>query len=131
MNIGTASELSGLPVKTIRYYEDIKLVKPARAQNGYRTYSNEDVLYLNFLSRARKLGFSVEECRLLLSLYNDSERSSSEVKALALQKVDAIETKIAELTSMKNMLSKLAKSCHGDDRPDCPILEEIARGPLK
>lgn len=131
MNIGTASELSGLPVKTIRYYEDIKLVKPARAQNGYRTYSDEDVLYLNFLSRARKLGFSVDECRLLLSLYNDSDRSSSEVKALALQKIDTIETKIAELTSMKNMLSKLAKSCHGDDRPDCPILEEIARGPLK
>jgi len=131
MNIGTASELSGLPVKTIRYYEDIKLVKPARAQNGYRTYSDEDVLYLNFLSRARKLGFSVDECRLLLSLYNDSDRSSSEVKALALQKVDTIETKIVELTSMKNMLSKLAKNCHGDDRPDCPILEEIARGPLK
>ncbi|MBL4667062.1 MAG: Cu(I)-responsive transcriptional regulator [Sneathiella sp.] len=131
MNIGAASELSGLPVKTIRYYEDINLVKPARAENGYRTYSNDDVLYLNFLNRARKLGFSVSECRLLLSLYNDPDRSSSEVKTLALQKVDTIEAKIRELTSMKNMLSKLAKNCHGDDRPDCPILDEIAGNPVK
>ena len=131
MNIGVASELSGLPVKTIRYYEDINLVKPARAENGYRTYSNDDVLYLNFLNRARKLGFSVSECRLLLSLYNDPDRSSSEVKTLALQKVDTIEAKIRELTSMKNMLSKLAKNCHGDDRPDCPILDEIAGNPVK
>ncbi|OUR79247.1 Cu(I)-responsive transcriptional regulator [Alphaproteobacteria bacterium 46_93_T64] len=126
MNIGNASELSGLPVKTIRYYEEIDLVKPARAENGYRFYSKDDVLYLNFLNRARKLGFSVSECRLLLSLYNDTERSSSEVKTLALQKVETIEAKILELTSMKNMLSKLAQSCHGDNRPDCPILDEIA-----
>ncbi|MBL4907595.1 MAG: Cu(I)-responsive transcriptional regulator [Sneathiella sp.] len=126
MNIGIASKKSGLPSKTIRYYEDIELLKPARAENGYRDYSLEDVHSLTFLQRARNLGFTVEECRLLLSLYNDKNRSSSEVKSLALHKVATIEKKIAELSAMKKMLTSLAKNCHGDNRPDCPILDEIA-----
>ncbi|MBL4740690.1 MAG: Cu(I)-responsive transcriptional regulator [Sneathiella sp.] len=126
MNIGFASKKSGLPSKTIRYYEDIDLIKPARAANGYRNYSEQDIHSLTFLHRARDLGFSVEECRLLLSLYNDKNRSSSEVKSLALNKVATIEKKIIELTSMKEMLTRLATDCHGDNRPDCPILDEIA-----
>ena len=126
MNIGIASKKSGLPSKTIRYYEDIELLKPARAENGYRDYSLEDIHSLTFLQRARNLGFTVEECRLLLSLYNDKNRSSSEVKSLALHKVATIEKKIAELSAMKKMLTRLAKHCHGDNRPDCPILDEIA-----
>lgn len=129
MNIGIASKKSGLPTKTIRYYEDIDLIKPARAENGYRDYSTEDIHSLTFLQRARNLGFSVQECRLLLSLYNDKMRSSSEVKSLALHKVAVIEEKIEELSRMKDMLSKLAKDCHGDNRPECPILDEIAGGP--
>lgn len=128
MNIGLAAIKSGLPPKTIRYYEDIDLIKPARATNGYRNYSEQDIHFLAFLHRARDLGFSVAECRLLLSLYNDENRSSSEVKALALNKVATIEKKIEELSSMKNMLTRLAKDCHGDARPDCPILDEIAGG---
>jgi len=126
MNIGTAAKSSGLTTKTIRYYEDIGLVTPARSENGYRTYSEEDVHCLNFLQRSRSLGFTVEECRALLSLYNDRHRSSAEVKNLALRKIDAIEHKISELSAMKNMLSDLADRCHGDDRPDCPILNNIA-----
>ncbi|MBO6827621.1 MAG: Cu(I)-responsive transcriptional regulator [Sneathiella sp.] len=126
MNIGNAAEKSGLTTKTIRYYEDIGLVTPARSDNGYRSYSEEDVHCLNFLQRSRSLGFTVEECRALLSLYKDRHRSSSEVKSLALRKIDHIEHKISELTAMKNMLSDLAQKCHGDDRPDCPILNNIA-----
>ncbi|MEH6403321.1 MAG: Cu(I)-responsive transcriptional regulator [Sneathiella sp.] len=126
MNIGFASKQSGLPSKTIRYYEDIDLIKPGRASNGYRDYSEQDIHSLTFLHRARDLGFSIEECRLLMSLYNDKNRSSSEVKSLALNKVATIEKKIAELTSMKEMLTRLATDCHGDNRPDCPILDEIA-----
>lgn len=128
MNIGIASKKSGLPTKTIRYYEDIDLIKPARAENGYRDYSIEDIHSLTFLQRSRNLGFTVQECRLLLSLYNDKQRSSSEVKSLALNKITAIEEKIEELSRMKEMLTRLAKDCHGDNRPECPILDEIAGG---
>ena len=126
MNIGTAATKSGLTTKTIRYYEDIGLVTPARSENGYRDYSDENVHCLNFIQRSRSLGFSIDECHALLSLYNDRARSSSEVKKLALHKIEDIEHKITELTSMKNMLSELAGKCHGDDRPDCPILDNIA-----
>lgn len=128
MNIGTAASKSGLTAKTIRYYEDIGLVLPARSDNGYRDYSDEDVHCLNFIQRSRSLGFTIDECRALLSLYNDRDRSSSEVKKLALHKIDDIEHKIKELSAMKNMLSDLAGKCHGDDRPDCPILDNIAGG---
>lgn len=126
MNIGEASERSGLPAKTIRYYEDISLVAPDRADNGYRDYSLNDVHRLRFLHRARNLGFSIDECRLLLSLYSDRNRASSDVKAMAEQKLSEIDAKIAELQSLKNALQPLVDCCHGDDRPDCPILDDLA-----
>lgn len=126
MNIGNASELTDLPAKTIRYYEEIGLVKPDRSANGYRDYSEADLNRLAFLQRARSLGFSIPECRLLLSLYEDENRASADVKALALEKIAHIEGKIAELKSLKSTLQKLADHCHGNNRPDCPIIEEIA-----
>ncbi len=126
MNIGEASERSGLPAKTIRYYEDISLVAPDRADNGYRDYSASDVHRLRFLHRARNLGFSIDECRLLLSLYSDRNRASSDVKAMAEQKLSEIDAKIAELQSLKSALQPLVDCCHGDDRPDCPILDDLA-----
>jgi MerR family copper efflux transcriptional regulator len=126
MNIGDAAERSGLPAKTIRYYEDIRLLKPARGENGYRDYSNEDVHRLRFLQRARSLGFTVEECRQLLSLYGDRGRESADVKAIAEGKVAEIDRKVAELLSMRRTLEHLVHSCHGDERPECPILDELA-----
>ncbi len=126
MNIGEASERSGLPAKTIRYYEDISLVAPDRADNGYRDYSLNDLHRLRFLHRARNLGFSIDECRLLLSLYSDRNRASGDVKALAEQKLSEIDAKIAELQSLKSALQPLVDCCHGDDRPDCPILDDLA-----
>ncbi|MBB4062953.1 Cu(I)-responsive transcriptional regulator [Gellertiella hungarica] len=126
MNIGTASLKSGLPPKTIRYYEEIGLIRSDRRQNGYRDYSEKDVRRLHFVHRARDLGFSVEECRQLLSLYDDEARESSEVKAIAELKLGEIERKIAELTSLKKSLHHLVAHCHGDDRPDCPIIEGLA-----
>jgi MerR family copper efflux transcriptional regulator len=126
MNIGDAAERSGLPAKTIRYYEDIRLLKPARGENGYRDYSSEDVHRLRFLQRARSLGFTVEECRQLLSLYGDRGRESADVKAIAEGKVAEIDRKVAELLSMRRTLEHLVHSCHGDERPECPILDELA-----
>ena len=126
MNIGEAAERSGLPAKTIRYYEDISLVAPDRADNGYRDYSSSDVHRLRFLHRARNLGFSIDECRLLLSLYTDRNRASADVKAVAEQKLVEIDAKIAELQSLKSALQPLVDCCHGDDRPDCPILDDLA-----
>jgi len=128
MNIGTAAEMANLPAKTIRYYEDIGLVSPARSGNGYRDYSDKDVHRLRFLQRSRSLGFTIEECRLLLSLYDDKKRASADVKVVALEKVDEIERKIAELQSLRDTLSTLAHLCHGDDRPDCPIIDDLAGG---
>ena len=126
MNIGDAAERSGLPAKTIRYYEDIGLLKPDRAGNGYRDYSMADVHRLRFLQRARSLGFSVEECRQLLSLYGDTHRESADVKAIATAKLDDIDRKIRELTGLKEMLRQLVDSCHGDHRPDCPIIDGLS-----
>jgi Cu(I)-responsive transcriptional regulator len=131
MNIGTASEKSGLPAKTIRYYEEIGLLRPDRADNGYRDYSATDLHRLRFMQRARGLGFSVEECRQLLSLYDDKERESADVKALAATKLAEIERKVAELIALKDMLSHLVRNCHGDDRPDCPIMDELAGPDLR
>lgn len=125
MNIGIASERSGLPQKTIRYYEDIGLLSPDRAENGYRDYSTKDLHRLRFLQRARGLGFTVEECRQLLSLYDDKERESADVKRIASAKLAEVERKIAELTAMKTMLGDLVEHCHGDHRPDCPIIDEL------
>ena len=128
MNIGDVARSTGLPAKTIRYYEDIDLVTPARAENGYRDYASEDVHRLSFIQRARSLGFSIDECRLLLSLYNDKARASSDVKSLALAKIEEVDRKINELKALRSTLKTLADTCHGNSRPDCPILEEMAGG---
>lgn len=127
MNISTTAELTGLPAKTIRYYEEIDLVVPARSENGYRNYDEVQIHRLAFLQRARSLGFSIEECRLLLSLYDDKGRASSDVKQIAREKVAEIDRKIHELTSMRATLAHLAETCHGDERPECPILDDLAR----
>lgn len=126
MNIGAASRQSGLPSKTIRYYEEIGLMKADRALNGYRDYSTDDVHRLRFLQRARGLGFSVEECRELLSLYSDRERASSDVKTIAKEKLAEIDRKIEELTGLRLMLGHLVDNCHGDARPDCPIIDGLS-----
>jgi len=126
MNIGTAAEKSRLPVKTIRYYEDIGLVRPERCGNGYRDFSTEDLERLKFLQRARSLGFSIDECRDLLSLYEDRNRASADVKAITRSKIQEVDRKIAELKSLKRVLMDLADACHGDDRPDCPIIDDLA-----
>ncbi|MGH6859017.1 MAG: Cu(I)-responsive transcriptional regulator [Phyllobacterium sp.] len=126
MNIGTASAKSGLPAKTIRYYEEIGLLKPDRSGNGYRDYSTSDVHKLHFLQRSRGLGFSVEECRQLLALYEDKDRASADVKTMALVKLGEIQRKIVELHELQHTLKHLVAHCHGDERPDCPILESIS-----
>lgn len=126
MKILQAASLSELPVKTVRYYDEIELVSPDRQDNGYRFYSDKDVEKLKFLGRARGLGFSLEDCRQLLSLYEDKNRASSEVKSIAETKILEIEEKLIELQSLRDTLSKLVDSCQGDDRPDCPILEGLA-----
>jgi Cu(I)-responsive transcriptional regulator len=126
MNIGTAARQSGLPPKTIRYYEDIGLLTADRAANGYCDYSNEDVHRLRFVQRSRSLGFSVEECRQLLSLYTDRGRASADVKAIATEKLGQIDRKIAELTGLREMLGHLVENCHGDARPECPIIDGLS-----
>lgn len=126
MNIGTAAEQSGLPAKTIRYYEDIGLLRPDRAGNGYRDYSTDDVRRLRFLQRARSLGFSVDECRQLLSLQDDHHRESAEVKSIALAKLAEVDRKIDELNQLRAVLGQLVHACHGDQSPDCAILDGLA-----
>ncbi|MCB1385861.1 MAG: Cu(I)-responsive transcriptional regulator [Nitratireductor sp.] len=126
MNIGEASTRSGLPVKTIRYYEEIGLVHPDRGGNNYRAYGANHVSKLQFVSRARGLGFSIEECRQLLALYEDRNRASADVKAIAKTKMSMIAQKIAELEAMRETLAHLVDHCQGDSRPDCPILNDLA-----
>ena len=126
MNVGTAARRSGLPAKTIRYYEDIGLIRPARTQNGYRDYTGDDIHRLTFLRRARGLGFSIENCRQLMALYGDKGRASHDVREIAKSHVVAIEEKVRELESMRATLQKLIHACHGDERPDCPILDDMA-----
>lgn len=129
MNIGEAATQSGLPAKTIRYYEDIGLVAPQRSENGYRDFAENDLHKLAFVQRARSLGFSIEECRALLSLYDDRARASADVKALAKAHLTQIEEKVASLQAMHETLSTLVHKCNGDDRPDCPILDGLAGAP--
>ncbi|UWQ90575.1 Cu(I)-responsive transcriptional regulator [Aliisedimentitalea scapharcae] len=126
MNIGDVSARSGLPAKTIRYYEDIGLIKPHRSANGYRRFRDSDLHKLAFLGRARALGFSIEDCRTLMALYEDETRASADVKRLAKEHLSRIETKIADLQSMRDTLTELVDCCAGDNRPDCPILKDLS-----
>ena len=129
MNIGQVGKASGLPPKTIRYYEEIGLLSPGRRANGFRDYGDREVHELRFIARARGLGFSVEECRHLLALYRDKARASAEVRETARAHIDAIRGKMAQLREMERALSDLVERCHGDARPDCPILDDLAAGP--
>lgn len=126
MNIGEAAKRTGLPAKTIRYYEQIDLVAPARRNNDYRDYDEKDVHELRFVARARALGFSIDQCRHLLALYRDRDRASHDVRVAAQEHIREIRSKIAELKSMERTLTALVHACRGDERPDCPILEGLA-----
>lgn len=127
MNIGEASKASGVGAKLIRYYESIGLIPEAgRTAAGYRVYSGNDVNVLRFIKRARTLGFSIERIQRLVGLWQDRNRPSAEVKRVALDHVAELEAKIAELRAMSDTLKELANACHGDDRPDCPILRDLA-----
>ncbi|CUH89081.1 Copper export regulator [Phaeobacter sp. CECT 5382] len=126
MNIGDVSTRSGLPAKTIRYYEDIGLIKPHRSENGYRCFAEADLHKLAFLGRARALGFTIEDCRMLMALYEDESRASGDVKQLAQEHLSKIETKIADLQAMRDTLTELVHCCAGDNRPDCPILKDLS-----
>lgn len=126
MNIKEAGARAGLPAKTIRYYEEVGLVRPLRDSNGYRAFRESDVHKLGFLGRARALGFTIEDCRVLLSLYEDQSRASADVKEIAERHLALISEKIAALQAMQATLSHLVNCCHGDDRPDCPILADLA-----
>jgi len=125
MNIGDVSRRSGLPAKTIRYYEDIGLIQPLRSPNGYRSFRDSDLHKLAFLGRARALGFTIEDCRTLMALYEDDSRESANVKRVAEDHLQRIDDKIAQLQSMRATLAHLVSCCAGDDRPDCPILDDL------
>ncbi|WP_170575847.1 Cu(I)-responsive transcriptional regulator [Ruegeria atlantica] len=129
MNIGDVATQTGLPAKTIRYYEDIGLIKPMRDDNGYRRFRDSDVHKLNFLGRARALGFTIEDCRTLMALYEDETRASADVKKVARAHLAQIEAKIADLNAMRDTLGHLIDACAGDDRPDCPILQDLGGKP--
>lgn len=129
MNIGDAGKRAGLPAKTIRYYEDIGLIRPGRRGNGFRDYGEREVNELRFIARARGLGFTVEECRHLLELWRDRGRSSGEVRETAARHIADIRAKIEALEAMEKTLSHLVDRCAGDGRPDCPILDELAGAP--
>ena len=122
MNVGEAAKVTKLPAKTIRYYEEIGLILPDRKQNGYRDYSQNDVERLSFIQRARSLGFSIEDCRSLISLYKDETRKSIDVKNLAQSHLQTIEQKIKELQSMHEALNHLVQDCKGDHQPNCAII---------
>ncbi|MBW6506295.1 MAG: Cu(I)-responsive transcriptional regulator [Rhodobacteraceae bacterium] len=126
MNIGDVAQRCGLPAKTIRYYEDIGLIEPLRGANGYRRFRESDLHKLAFLGRARSLGFSIEDCRTLLTLYRDRARASADVKQVAQDHLACIDRKIGDLTQMRQTLSHLVEACAGDERPDCPILADLA-----
>lgn len=120
---------AGLPAKTIRYYDEIGLIHPDRDDNGYRRFGTSDLHILTFLARARSLGFSIDECCTLLALYQDRARASADVKAMASRHLARIASKIAERQAMRAILSDLVTHCAGDQRPDCPILKDLAHKP--
>jgi MerR family copper efflux transcriptional regulator len=127
MNIGGAAKASGVSAKMIRHYESVGLFTQAlRTESGYRQYTDKDVHTLRFIRQSRALGFSIEQIRDLLGLWHNRKRSSRQVKALAQAHIEELEEKLQELQSMKATLENLVHCCHGDDRPDCPILEELA-----
>ena len=129
MNIGEAAEASGVSAKMIRHYEDIGLIPKAdRSISGYRVYSDNDVHVLSFIRQARNLGFSIDRIRELLSLWQNKRRTSRKVKELALGHIQELDERICELQAIREALSYLAEHCHGDDRPDCPILDRLADG---
>jgi MerR family copper efflux transcriptional regulator len=126
MTIGQAAARSGVPPKTIRFYEGKGLIAPAdRLDNRYRSYDENDVRTLRFIQRARSLGFSLKDVGELLSLYRDRQRASKNVKQVALSHVAALDRKIAELTAIRNTIAGLTRRCRGDDRPECPIIAEF------
>lgn len=126
MNISFAARQAGLPVKTVRYYADIGLVKaPSRTDVGYRCYDENAVKKLIFVRQARAFGFSIDQCRELLGLYEDKTRSSADVKRIAQQRLEDIRQKQLELQSLHDSLAHLVKSCKGDHRPDCPIIDYL------
>lgn len=132
MNIGEAARASGVSAKMIRYYEDIGLVsQAARALSGYRVYSDADIHRLRFVRRARDLGFTAEQIGELLALWNDKDRASADVKRIALEHVAVLERKMREIEDMATVLKHLAANCHGDGRPDCPIIADLAGGPCE
>ena len=126
MNIGEAAKASGVSAKLIRYYESIGLIPEAgRTAAGYRVYTPSEVRILRFVKRARTLGFSIERIQALVGLWRDKQRTSAEVKRIALEHVEELEARIAEMRAMADTLHELAAACHGDDRPDCPILRDL------
>ncbi len=125
MNISEVSVRTGVPAKTIRYYEDIGFITPGRLPNGYRDFGEKDLHKLSFIGRARSLGFTIEDCRVLLGLYEDQSRASADVKKIAQKNLKKVEEKIAELQAMRSTLSHLISECAGDSRPDCPILRDL------
>jgi len=127
MNIGVAAEASGLPVKTVRYYADIGLISPhGRTGSGYRDYTDDEVSKLIFARRARSFGFSIDETRELLGLYENRNRSSADVKAIARRRLADIEDKMRELEALRDELAHLVRACRGDNLPDCPIISGFA-----
>jgi MerR family copper efflux transcriptional regulator len=127
MNIGQAASASGVSAKMIRYYESIALIPPGRrSESGYRIYGENDLHALRFVKRARTLGFSLDQIRDLLSLWQNKERASADVKRIALGHVAELNQRIDELTEMRDTLQTLARCCKGNDRPDCPILQSLA-----
>ena len=126
MNIGEAAAATGLPAKTIRYYESVGLIEPARSGGNYRVYDEREVATLRFIHRARSLGFSVKEVAALVALWRDKRRASADVRRLAKARVKEIDERIADLQRIRRTLEGLIERCHGDHRPDCPILDELA-----
>ncbi len=129
MNIGQVSAASGVSAKMIRYYEKIGLIRPAgRSDAGYRKYTSQDQQILSFIRRARELGFSLDRIRTLMGLWEDTSRHSADVQQLAQQYISELDDDIAKLRSIRDELAYLADHCHGDNRPDCPIIERLATG---
>ncbi|WP_163132433.1 MerR family DNA-binding protein [Agarivorans sp. Alg241-V36] len=126
IKIGEAAKLSGLSIKTVRYYHDVGLVEALKAANGYRYYNELQIRHLRFLGNCRELGFSLSQSQQLLSLYVDKQRSASEVKHIAIEHLSEIEQRIEQLQQLQHSLAKMVDCCHGDARPDCPIIDGLA-----